>query len=251
MIDDVVWLASATDSVAIVLDGTRHTPGAGLARVSDTQQNGTDVLGPFVEYTTAWLAGPTSVPVSTSVKVYSQTAVFQLLFPAGALNTSSGTSDKVSSAFPVLDLGRANQSHGYLTWGLHQSGWGGITTGTWGNSTSFPGGMASSAPVVVFNAVLTTSVVISAASNFMTHSSCFPAPGQLEFGLMDSVSAVPSGYSLKTILQVGTGVNAAMEDWGSTLQTMYSTDRSAVASDPTLTQLGYRCVRACFQHQYM
>ena len=65
-----------------------------------------------------------------------------------------------------------------------------------------------------------------------------PAPNDRSFcfGLDAPVASVPAGYSLETMVFLGTGVNAAMKDFGTTLLAKYETVRPV---DYTREWLGF------------
>ncbi len=74
------------------------------------------------------------------------------------------------------------------------------------------------------------------ASNFMTHAQMYDnVTNTLSLGVLGSVTAVPAQYSLETILYLGSGVNAAMEGWGSTLLARYGKDRGFKNRDITVS----------------
>jgi hypothetical protein len=48
----------------------------------------------------------------------------------------------------------------------------------------------------------------------------------LSFGIMGSMTYVPAGFSVETILQVGSGVNTVFESWGDKLLHRYGKNRN-------------------------
>eukprot|EP01052_Picozoa_sp_SAG31_P008574 SAG31_NODE_436_length_15717_cov_5.420412_1_plen_1054_part_00 len=177
--------------------------------------------------------------------------------------------EQLSSIFPAFSLNAAgsgcapaaaaNGSHhaetagrGYLTWGDHQSGWAGVRTGDWCGLRAQPplkAGLASSAPYVIFDGHTRSALVLSAASNFMVHSWNWK-DAVLQGGLMGSVRSVPAGFSLRTTVVAGAGVNRAMQTWGSGMRQLYQTDRSQVATDITLRELGYSTDNGAFYYYH-
>jgi hypothetical protein len=88
-----------------------------------------------------------------------------------------------------------------------------------------------------------SSVVISAAASFMSQSQQFiaaPAPkrGTLAYGLAGSITSVPPGYEIETMLAVGGGPNSAVRRWGKLLTTRYNKS-NPYDKDFTSTHLGY------------
>lgn len=63
-------------------------------------------------------------------------------------------------------------------------------------------------------------------------------PGRLSYGLAGLIEKVPPGFSIETIMVLGTGPNAAIRKWGRLLTSRYnkSVDEDA---DFTTTHLGY------------
>lgn len=108
-------------------------------------------------------------------------------------------------------------------------------------------GIAGSGPVVVFSQDLKTSIVLSAFSNFMAHSQTFDG-STLGYGIMGGVTSVPEGYSISTILSVGTGINSAMDSWGDVLLKEYKKDRYAYKRDLAMQYLGYSTDNGAFYY---
>lgn len=48
----------------------------------------------------------------------------------------------------------------------------------------------------------------------------------LSFGIMGSMRYVPAGFSVETILQVGSGINSVFESWGDKLLHRYGKNRN-------------------------
>lgn len=99
-------------------------------------------------------------------------------------------------------------------------------------------GVSGSGPLVLFEATLKTSLVISSASNFMVASQAIEN-NTLAYGIMGSVATIPSSFSVETIVVLSSGVNAAMDSWGSILLARYGKVRSAYRRDFATQWLGY------------
>ena len=193
-------------------------------------------------------------------------AVFEQLWPAGANGTQIAASpagaDMVLSAFPSFNVdsieGEEVGFFGYAgsmvgsgtysgeSWRFHF-----IThchqisllqcTGVWGKGASIEGGGRQSGPLILFNSNLTSSLVVSSFSNFMAHSYQYSQSASvLSYGVMGSVTSIPIGYSLETVLYAGQGVNSVMLGWGDMLLAKYGKQREAFKRDFTLNYLGYR-----------
>ena len=100
------------------------------------------------------------------------------------------------------------------------------------------GGIQGSGPVVLFSEDLSTSLVLSSASNFMAASQT-SGNATLSYGVMGAVRSIPANYSLSTIVALSRGVNQAMEQWGDILLSTYNKQRYAYKRDPAMQQLGY------------
>jgi hypothetical protein len=79
-----------------------------------------------------------------------------------------------------------------------------------------------------------SSVVISAAASFMAQSQQFN--GALTYGLTGSITSVPKGFEIETMMAVGTGPNAAVRRWGDLLTSRYTIRSQPLSSCVTLTQ---------------
>lgn len=61
----------------------------------------------------------------------------------------------------------------------------------------------------------------------------------LRYGVMSSVESIPPGYSIETVVQLSSGVNQAMEEWGDALLQFYGKERYAYKRDFAIQKLGY------------
>ena len=138
----------------------------------------------------------------------------------------------VSSCFPAIDpTSPGGASLGYVSWAgrFLEASRGGVWQGGKGTGSPGVGTGGSGGPFVVFGEDMTDSLVFSTASNFMTNTlGMSPAPGDGSFcagGLDAPVASVPAGYSLETIVLLGTGVNSAIMSYGAILLSKYKTTR--------------------------
>lgn len=74
----------------------------------------------------------------------------------------------------------------------------------------------------------------------MAWSHTSPSPGILNHGIMGNVTEIPSGFTLKTMMFLGNGINAAMSEWGTLLRDAYDKPDllSSRSKDMTLQYLG-------------
>ena len=101
-------------------------------------------------------------------------------------------------------------------------------------------GVTGTGPVVLFQASMKNTVVLSAHKAFMVSNQVF-ANNTLSYGLMGSVQAVPAGFETETVLLLHPdgGVNAAMDAWGDVLLARGGKQRYDYQRDPAVQQLGY------------
>ena len=100
-------------------------------------------------------------------------------------------------------------------------------------------------PNVLFKDAAADAVVLSAMSNFMSHttasleSGSSDAQGGITCGLMGSVTEVPAGFKIATVLHHGKhGVNNAMTSWGKKLLAFYG-KKDGRKNDFQVSTLGY------------
>ncbi len=67
----------------------------------------------------------------------------------------------------------------------------------------------------------------------------------IRYGILGSVTDVPAGFTVETVLVAGAGINGAMVQWGDALLHRYGKLRYAYKRDYILTHLGYSTVRHC------
>lgn len=217
-------------------NGEQLSPQSGnLKLTGSTQTAGGDGFGAYTGVSLSWAGF--SATFTTAFRVYGSFIVFEQVFVSGSPNSS--TPNDVLSEFPKFNLvPEAPEALGFLAYSGYMTGAYPLY-GTLGSSP-LPGGLDGSGPLVIFNKDLSTSFVLSSASNFFAHSQMFDAShNTLSYGVMGSVTSVPAQYSLETILYLGSGVNQAMTDWGSVLLARYGKDRSFADRDLTLRYIGY------------
>lgn len=103
----------------------------------------------------------------TSIRVYDTAVVFSQVYIDGANDTSAEGGDVLSS-FPSFAAGNTPQPFGFLAYSGPMVGWYPVY-GVWGKDAPSTG-LTGSGPIVLFSSDLTTSFVLSAASNFMAAS---------------------------------------------------------------------------------
>lgn len=82
-------------------------------------------------------------------------------------------------------------------------------------------------------------VVISPAANFMLASMRGDGKTGITSGLNTQVTALPAGFSQRTVMAFGSGINAAWESWGRGVLELQGAHRPANDADAGLRYLGY------------
>ena len=82
-------------------------------------------------------------------------------------------------------------------------------------------------------------VLLSAADNFMTASMRGTSDGTIEPGVDGRITSLPAGFTRRTILALGQGINQVFETWGQTLTDLSGKVRSANDASNLLNKLSY------------
>ena len=93
-------------------------------------------------------------------------------------------------------------------------------------------------------------LVVSPASEFLsTMMSGGDGAGELAVGVSGSVTQVPKGHKVQTIMMAGKGVRDTYVAWGDKLMAMHGKARTlpAHSADQIVTQLGYS-LTGCYQY---
>jgi hypothetical protein len=104
-------------------------------------------------------------------------------------------------------------------------------------STRF-GGLNSRAPWVFFDGQANT-FILSPASNFMTAIGQYAADGSLQMPIDPGIAQLPAGFTHRTLLTLGTGINSTFDAWGQTLTLLTGKNRPANDANVLLNQLSY------------
>ncbi len=243
-IDGETWLP-AGNPVGVRNQGKLYSAGSKgdeklVSKGDPKSGSGSDTTGAFASITQEWTAGDASF--STSARVYDSTVVFSQVFESGVTASQSGDVDGVLSYFPSFRVGNFTSSRlGYMQYNGDMVG-SGYHLGEWDDKSSGIGsGIKGTGPLVVFTEDLSTSIVMSPFSHFMAANQAFSEDDRtVSYGVMGNVSSVPAGYTLETIIQVGSGVQSVMMDWGDALLSRSGKGRDdAWTRDFALQYLGY------------
>lgn len=263
-LDGSVWLSSGPYSVHY--GGKQYTsvPGGGLSLTGSSTFQGSDVIGAYNGTALTW-TGPAGGSFETRFLYYSanNAIAFEQVFPDGLTGTalySAGAYNDLTSAFPTFAPDATPEESG-----LAYTAWNGCMcpghTGQWSQQSSFAFGREAGV-LAIFNASAST-VVISAANNFMVAALAWPSGvGNKVFGagLMVScgslqiecaqpwltyhpaqgtVDPIPAGFSHRTLLVAGQGVNSTMHAWGDALLALGNKTRPGPDVDMVVSQLSY------------
>lgn len=161
---------------------------------------GSDSGGSYDKLTTSWTAGSTTF--YTYVRVYDSHAIFGQYYPEAVANVSVNDRDKVTAAFPTFDYSQPpaiGQPVGVVAFKGDMTG-SATQAYSWEDFPSNVGtGSAMSGVLVFFSKNLNTSLVVSAFSNFMTHTTEVGAANDLIFGIGGATVQIPAGYSIETV----------------------------------------------------
>jgi hypothetical protein len=206
-------------------------------------------------------------PVTFSIYIYEncRNIVFEQYFPQGLEGTSAGDPDTLSSRFPafiidstaVVDTGNRERNTsltGYAQWVswyygesssrrklLAAPGFQTPIYGLWNRNATLDGGIGGSGVICLFHDHDIKSIVLSALTGLMSLSHESSRAGALDYGVMGNATSFPKGYSVKVIMQFGTGISSVMGDWGNTMRLFYNSKASQISrqSDLTLNYLGF------------
>jgi hypothetical protein len=109
--------------------------------------------------------------------------------------------------------------------------------------------LTSDSPFVFFDDEA-NAFVLSAASDFMNASTAESADGALSSGIDPAVPSLPAGFSHRTVLVAGPGINATFATWGGTLTSLSGKTRVANDSTPYLERLGYFTDNGAYYYYY-
>ncbi len=98
--------------------------------------------------------------------------------------------------------------------------------------------LAEDSPWVFFDSDANT-FVLSPASSFMTASTRLGEREEIRAGIIPEITTLPAGFTHRTLLVAGRGINRALETWGRALTDLQGKTRPGPDADRVLTHLGY------------
>eukprot|EP01065_Artemidia_motanka_P043655 TRINITY_DN6088_c2_g1_i1.p1 TRINITY_DN6088_c2_g1~~TRINITY_DN6088_c2_g1_i1.p1 ORF type:complete len:802 (+),score=237.62 TRINITY_DN6088_c2_g1_i1:100-2505(+) len=109
---------------------------------------------------------------------------------------------------------------------------------TGGEKAAIGSGISGTGPVVVFDEFLNTSLVLSPFGTPMAVNQVFNGTS-ISYGVSGGVKSIPNGFSVSTIVSLGSGVNSAMDSWGDVLLAATGKQRYAYKRDLAMQYIGY------------
>mmetsp|Transcript_70058 Transcript_70058/g.180567 ORF Transcript_70058/g.180567 Transcript_70058/m.180567 type:complete len:808 (-) Transcript_70058:158-2581(-) len=239
------WLESA--ALRFFAQGTWQT----LEHAGVRRYRGSDELGAFSCVNASWrVAGSEQLALHTSVKLYADDGflVFVQQLPKGAEHTNASNPGLPVGldqgayppivAFPAFltDAGELPRL-GYTTW---EGGRIRIRYGV--NAPAHMSGLTASGPVALFDGSLLT-LVVSPMDHFttavQTSHGDLSVGGAWEMGVSSEITALPPGFTHRTVVLVRQGVTAALDAWGRLMQKAHGTQRRAADTDRLVNHLSY------------
>ncbi len=187
---------------------------AGHTLSAVTVASGTDAIGSYTEITFGWQGG---VARTGGIRIYASnmSVLFTTQYLAAAAN---------AEPFPTLatypyDPYHLDYQHGAFStyefrWASDQGPW-----------LSFDGSDEA--------------FLLSPAANYMTSQIVKNADSSLSSRIDTRIANLPQGFTHRTILTVGIGINHVYDMWGSALTALGGKTRAANNADVTLSKLGY------------
>jgi hypothetical protein len=172
--------------------------------------NGTDGIGSWIE-----IAFDYDPSRSGAIRLYNGS-------PVALFSTTYGAAAPNADAFPHWTA----YPQGLYTFGYNNG---------WDSTFAKPNGHS---PWLFFDA-RSNAFVISPASNFMTAVNQITGDGALEEAIDQRIDSLPAGFTHRSILAFGSGVNSAFESWGHALTGLAGKQRPANDSVTVLNKLSY------------
>jgi hypothetical protein len=230
-VDGHPWFSSG--STGFFSNGKWYETSAGTLKfTSATDVKGTDgTLGTYTGVDIAWTGG--SIVFHTIFQTFSSgVIVFNQYYPDGVPSTSVNTNSDVLSSFPTLKNETDLYFYTLSDWPLTPQ------LGSWLNN--FPANIQGGSPAAFYNDDLRT-VLFSPLNNYMIGMQANSAhfSHDLAFGLNGKVTEIPAGFTHRTILTVGQGINETFYNWGAALLAYSGKQRAQPDSDVLIQYLGY------------
>lgn len=190
----------------------------GHSVTSQSTTSGSDAIGAYQEIDFSYTD---SVARSASIRVYQNTpnVLFSSTTRSSVSNSSSAGTPFPSFSTPGLSYRESFQD---AAWSPYQ----------------FGGTPAHDSPELAFDSQ-GRSFLISPADNFGVANLSRSSGGTVTAGIVSSVGTLPSGFTHRTLLTLGTGVNTTYNTWGSALMALGGKQPIPNDANDTLNKLGY------------
>ena len=115
----------------------------------------------------------------------------------------------------------------------------GLSTFSYGGLWSYTfGALSNRSPWLLYDGHA-NAVIFSPAANFMTAVSQFASDNSMQGAIDSRITKLPAGFTHRTLLTFGQGINAAFDTWGQTLTNLSGKTRPANDSTTLLNKLSY------------
>jgi hypothetical protein len=204
---------NGTYEVTLLKPAWQFAGAIGVPLANIASANGLDSIGTYCEISFDFVS---DIARHAAIRAYlNQRAVlFSLTSGADSANTFS---------FPVFSRYPANLNH--VTF-----------AGMFGWPTFY--GFANESPWAFFDSSSET-FILSPAANFMTAHTSFGPLNELTSGISPLIAVIPRGFTHRTMLVVGEGINQTFDTWGMALTNLSGKQRPPNDADVTLNQVGY------------
>jgi len=210
---------------------------------------GVDSIGDYIRREILWTLKGDNLNFTTAIQRYASEGVLVMeqYFPYGVNKTASPSSnpaDDVTSAWPSFALDPNDVSRAVVGWGgrflegSHALAWGDAA------AKGLPSAGQHGGPMCLFDKQYNNSVVVSSLTQHAVSTSSLEkgkgssAPSYLSYGLLGSITSIPAGFTLRTVISAEQGgPSAGMYRWGSIVRKYH--DLPARPYDFTLDYLGY------------
>jgi hypothetical protein len=190
------------------------TGNLGSDAIAPHLNTGEDALGSYEEIAFTYSAGPSFRTASIRMYQSRATTAFSVTFENDSTNVSP---------FPVISSYPSSLSH-----------------------LSFNGefsppdfvDLIPNSPWAWFDPAGNT-FILSPASDFMTATTSRRSDNTIAAGISEKITALPAGFTHKTLLVFGRGINRTFETWGSALTTLGGKRRAANDSEALLKSVSY------------
>ena len=210
---------------------------------------GSDRLGDYKAIKIKWqLSNRKKAPVDTLFYLYHDQPLitFEQTFSEAIPNTSVGDFETAITAFPCFSTEKGESSSlGYIAWGgiwhpmVKGKGLRDFTDELCRSTLQDCDPGAEGFPLVLYDENL-NALVLSPLNNFMIGVQSTKPEGDLfSCGVEGEIKSIPEGFSYRTVLYAGKGINQALYEWGDTLLRWHGKKRTDPYADVGLSYLQY------------